>query len=139
MVQARATGFVEKLHVRAALDRVQKGQPLLELYVPDWIAVQEDYLTARQLQGNWLETLAQSARQRMRQAGMSEMQISMVERSGQVQARVTLTAPVSGVVTDLMVREGSTVMTGDPLMGINDLSSVWVHAEVPESQATQIL
>lgn len=139
MVQARATGFVEKLHVRTALDRVKKGQPLLELYVPDWIAVQEDYLTARQLQGNGLETLAQSARQRMRQAGMSEMQIAMVERSGQVQARVTLTAPVSGVVTDLMVREGSTVMTGDPLMGINDLSSVWVHAEVPESQATQIL
>ena len=139
MVQARATGFVEKLHVRAALDRVKKGQPLLELYVPDWIAVQEDYLTARQLRGNGLETLAQSARQRMRQAGMSEMQIAMVERSGQVQARVTLTAPVSGVVTDLMVREGSTVMTGDPLMGINDLSSVWVHAEVPESQATQIL
>jgi Cu(I)/Ag(I) efflux system membrane fusion protein len=125
--------------VRAALDRVKKGQPLLELYVPDWIAVQEDYLTARQLQGNGLETLAQSARQRMRQAGMSEMQIALVERSGQVQARVTLTAPVSGIITDLMVREGSTVMTGDPLMGINDLSSVWVHAEVPESQATQIL
>lgn len=139
IVQARATGFVEKLHVRAALDRVKKGQPLLELYVPDWIAVQEDYLTARQLQGSGLETLAQSARQRMRQAGMSEMQIAMVERSGQVQARVTLTAPVSGVVTDLMVREGSTVMTGDPLMGINDLSSVWVQAEVPESQATQVL
>ncbi len=138
MVQARATGFVEKLHVRAALDRVGKGQPLLDLYVPDWVAVQEDYLAARRLQGNGLETLAEAARQRMRQAGMSEAQIGLVERTGQVQARMTLVAPSAGVVTELMAREGSTVMTGMPLMRINDLSSVWVQAEVPESQATQV-
>lgn len=138
MVQARATGFVEKLHVRAALDSVGKGQPLLDLYVPDWVAVQEDYLAARRLQGNRLETLAEAARQRMRQAGMSEAQIGLVERTGQVQARMTLVAPSAGVVTELMAREGSTVMTGMPLMRINDLSSVWVQAEVPESQATQV-
>lgn len=138
VVQARATGFVEKLHVRAALDSVGKGQPLLDLYVPDWVAVQEDYLAARRLQGNGLETLAEAARQRMRQAGMSEAQIALVERTGQVQARMTLVAPSAGVVTELMAREGSTVMTGMPLMRINDLSSVWVQAEVPESQATQV-
>ncbi len=139
VVQARATGFVEKLHVRAALDSVGKGQPLLELYVPDWVAVQEDYLAARRLQGNGLETLAEAARQRMRQAGMSEAQIALVERTGQVQARMTLVAPSAGVVTELMAREGSTVMTGMPLMRINDLTSVWVQAEVPESQATQVV
>lgn len=138
VVQARATGFVEKLHVRAALDRVGKGQPLLDLYVPDWVAVQEDYLAARRLQGHGLETLAEAARQRMRQAGMSEAQIALVERTGQVQARMTLVAPSAGVVTELVAREGSTVMTGMPLMRINDLSSVWVQAEVPESQAGQV-
>ena len=138
VVQARATGFVEKLHVRAALDSVDNGQPLLDLYVPDWVAVQEDYLAARRLQGNGLEKLAEAARQRMRQAGMSEAQIALVERTGQVQARMTLVAPSAGVVTELMAREGSTVMTGMPLMRINDLSSVWVQAEVPESQATQV-
>ncbi len=138
VVQARATGFIEKLHVRAAQDHVGKGQPLLDLYVPDWVAVQEDYLTARRLQGRGLETLAEAARQRMRQAGMSEAQITVVERTGQVQARMTLVAPASGVVTELMAREGGTVMTGMPLMRINDLSSVWVQAEVPESQAAQV-
>jgi Cu(I)/Ag(I) efflux system membrane fusion protein len=138
VVHARATGFVEKLHVRAALDSVGKGQPLLDLYVPDWVAVQEDYLAARRLQGNRLETLTEAARQRMRQAGMSEAQIALVERTGQVQARMTLVAPSTGVVTELMAREGSTMMTGMPLMRINDLSSVWVQAEVPESQATQV-
>ncbi|MCM2347727.1 efflux RND transporter periplasmic adaptor subunit [Acidovorax soli] len=138
MVQARATGFVEKLHVRAALDSVVKGQPLLDMYVPDWVAVQEDYLTAKRLQGRGLETLADGARQRMRQAGMSEAQIALVERTGQVQARMALVAPSAGVVTELMAREGSTVMTGMPLMRINDLSTVWVQAEVPESLAAQV-
>lgn len=138
VVQARATGFIEKLHVRAALDHVGKGQPLLDLYVPDWVAVQEDYLTARRLQGRGLETLAEGARQRMRQAGMSEAQIALVERTGQVQARTTLVAPASGVVTELMAREGGTAMMGMPLMRINDLSTVWVQAEVPESQAAQV-
>ncbi len=138
VVQARATGFIEKLHVRAALDQVGKGQPLLDLYVPDWVAVQEDYLTARRLQGRGLETLAEGARQRMRQAGMSEAQIALVERTGQVQARMTLVAPASGAVTELMAREGGTAMMGMPLMRINDLSTVWVQAEVPESQASQL-
>lgn len=142
VVQSRAIGFIEKLHVRAALDQVSKGQPLLDLYVPDWVAVQEDYLSAKRLQkglqGQGLETLAEAARQRMRQAGMSEAQITVVERTGQVQARMTLVAPASGVVTELMVREGGTVMTGMPLMRINELSTVWVQAEVPESQAAQL-
>lgn len=136
VVQARATGFVEKLHVRAALDAVGKGQPLLDLYVPDWVAVQEDYLAARRMQGQ--AALVEAARQRMRQAGMSEAQISRVERTGQVQTHVTVVAPGAGVVTELIAREGSTVTTGMPMLRINDLSSVWVQAEVPESQAALI-
>lgn len=136
MVQSRANGFIEKLHVRATLDPVSKGQPLLDLYVPDWVAVQEDYLAARRIREDGLEGLAEAAHQRMRQAGMSEAQIALVERTGQVQARVTLVAPASGVVTELMAREGVTAMMGMPLMRINDLSSVWVQAEVPESQAS---
>lgn len=139
LVQARATGFVERLHVRAELDTVTAGQPLLDIHVPDWVAVQEDYLAARRLQVPGLESLVSGARQRMRQAGMNEAQIALVERTGQVQARVTLTAPVSGVVTALMAREGSTVMPGSLLMRIDDLSSVWIQAQVPESQATQVM
>jgi Cu(I)/Ag(I) efflux system membrane fusion protein len=137
-VQARATGFVEKLHVRATLDRVVNGQPLFDLYVPDWVAVQEDYLSVRRMPGRNLETLVDAARQRMRQAGMSEAQIVLVERGGQVQARMTLRAPASGVVTELMAREGNTVMPGMLLARINDLSTVWAQAEVPESQAATL-
>ena len=138
IVQARATGYVERLFVRATLDRVAKGQPLAELHVPDWIAAQEEFLSIRRMQGKDLAPLVDAARQRMRQAGMNEAQIALVERSGQTQARITLVAPLGGVVTELMAREGMTVMAGATLFRINGLGTVWANAEVPESQAALI-
>ncbi|MGM9488072.1 efflux RND transporter periplasmic adaptor subunit [Ideonella sp. YS5] len=135
VVQARATVYVERLHVRATLDRVAKGQPLAELYVPDWIAAQEEFLSVRRMQGTDLAVLVDGARQRMRQVGMSDAQIRLVESSGKTQSRITLAAPINGVITELMAREGMTVMSGATLFRINGLSTVWANAEVPESQA----
>ena len=137
-VQARATGYIERLHVRATLDRVSKGQPLAELYVPDWIAAQEEFLSVRRMHGTDLAPLVDGARQRMRQVGMSDEQIRLVESSGKTQARITLTAPIGGMVVELMAREGMTVMPGATLFRINGLGSVWANAEVPESQAALI-
>ena len=134
-VQARATGYVERLHVRATLDRVAKGQALAELYVPDWIAAQEEFLSVRRMQGTDLAPLVEAARQRMRQVGMNEAQIAWVEGSGKTQARTILLAPISGVVTELAVREGMTVTAGTTLFRLNGLGTVWANAEVPESQA----
>ena len=135
VVQARATGFVERLHVRATLDRVGKGQPLVDLYVPEWIAAQEEFLSVRRMEGTDLAPIVEGARQRMRQAGMSESQIKLVESSGRTQPRITLIAPIGGVLVELMAREGMTVMPGATLVRINGLSTVWAQAEVPESQS----
>ena len=134
IVQARATSYVERLNVRATLDRVAKGQPLAELYIPDWIAAQEEYLSLRRMQGTDLSALVDGARQRMRQVGMSEVQIALVETTGKTQPRIVLTAPIGGVVTELTAREGMTVMAGATLFRINGVGTVWANAEVPESQ-----
>lgn len=135
IVQARASGFVEKLLVRATLDRVQAGQALAEIYVPEWIAAQEEFLSVRRMQGTDLAGLIDGARQRMRQVGMGETQIAAVERSGLTQPRIAITAPIGGVVTELMAREGMAVMAGATLFRINGTGSVWAQGEVPESQA----
>jgi len=135
VIQARATGYVEHLHVRATLDRVRQGQPLADLYVPDWVAAQEEFLSVQRMRGADLAALVDGARQRMRQAGMSDEQVQLVEASGKVQPRFTLTAPAGGVIVELMAREGMTVMPGATLFRINGLSTVWANAEVPESQA----
>jgi len=138
VVQARATGYVEKLHVRATLDPVRQGQPLADLYVPDWIAAQEEFLSVRRMQGTGLAPLVDGARQRMRQVGMSEAQIQAVESSGRTQPRITLTAPISGVVVELTAREGMTAMPGATLFRINGLATVWANAELPESLAALV-
>jgi membrane fusion protein, copper/silver efflux system len=138
LVQARSGGFIERLHVRAPLDRVRKGQALLELYSPDWIAAQEDYLAARRMQGSGAEGLAGASRERMRLAGMDEGHIRLVERTGKVHPRVAVTAPIGGVVAELSVREGMTVAAGAPLFRINGVASVWINAEVPEAAAARL-
>ena len=142
LVQARSNGFVEKLYVRAPLDPVRKNQPLADLYVPDWVAAQEEYLSAKRIaasdMGNGLDGLQEGARQRMRLAGMTEDHIRLVESTGAIHPRLTLRAPISGVVTELGAREGMTVMAGATLFRINALSTVWVNAEIPETLAAQV-
>ena len=138
VVQARSNGFVERLYVRAPLDPVRKGQPLAELYVPDWIAAQEEFLSARRMEGSSLAAMVDGARQRMRLAGMSDEQIRIVEKTGQVHARLTLAAPIGGVVSELGAREGMTVAPGAMLFRINGLGTVWVNAEVPEAQSGEV-
>src|SRR5947207_11095373 len=101
LVQARSNGFLERLYVRASLDPVRQGQPLAELYVPGWVAAQEEYLSAKriagQATGKGIDGLVDAARQRLRLVGMNEDQIRSVEASGAVQPRITLTSPIGGI------------------------------------------
>ncbi|MEO5659349.1 MAG: efflux RND transporter periplasmic adaptor subunit, partial [Polaromonas sp.] len=138
LVQARSNGFVERLYVRAPLDPVRRGQALAELYVPEWVAAQEEFLTVRHMKVIGDDALIGGARQRMRLVGMTDEQIRLVESKGKVQPRLTITAPIDGVVTELAVRKGMTVMVGAPLFRINGLSTIWVNAEVPESLSAQV-
>jgi Cu(I)/Ag(I) efflux system membrane fusion protein len=139
VVQARSNGFIEKLYARAPLDHVKKGQPLAELYVPDWVAAQEEYLSVKRMgDAAGTEGLLDAARQRMRLAGMTDDQIHAVASTGKVQSRVTIVSPVTGVIAELSAREGMTIAAGAPLFRINGLSTVWVNAEVPENLAAHL-
>ena len=138
LVTARANGFVERLYVRAPLDPVRKGQSMADVFVPDWVAAQEEYLSVKRMQGQGTESLVAGARQRMLLAGMNEEQVRLVESGGKVHPRFTLAAPIDGVIAELGAREGMTVMAGAMLFRINGLGSVWINAEIPESTAALI-
>lgn len=138
VIQARASGFVERLLVRATFDRVARGQALAELYVPDWVAAQQEYLAVRRLQGADLAPLVEGARSRMRLAGMTEEQVRGIEASGRPNPRTTVIAPASGLVTEIGAREGMAVMPGATLFRISGFSTVWANAEVPETQAALV-
>ncbi len=134
VVQARVTGYIEKLFVRAPLDPVRRGQPLAEILAPEWVAAQEEYLSLKKSPlAN--EALRQAARQRLLLLGMAESTIAAIEADGKTRPRITLISPTNGVVGDLSVREGMTVTPGSMLFRLNGLSTVWVNADVPETQA----
>lgn len=133
-VQSRVGGTIEKLHVRAPLDRVAAGQPLAEVLAPEWVTAQQEYLALRN-SARTDTALKEAARARLSVLGVPETAIAALESDGKVRPRVTLNAPIGGVVGELMAREGMTVMPGATLFRLNGLSTVWVTAEVAEAQA----
>lgn len=135
VIQARTAGFVERAYARTTLDPVRRGQPLVDIHAPDWVAAQEEYLAVSRTGSAPQGDLRGAAIARMRQAGMSESQIRLVETTGKLQQRLTIASPVDGVVTEVGARDGMTVAAGTTLFRVADLSTVWILAEVPESLA----
>jgi membrane fusion protein, copper/silver efflux system len=138
-VQSRVSGYIEKLYVRAQFDAVAHGQPLVDIYAPEWLSAQEEYLALKRATQPGAELLAQAARERLGLLGIPEDQIGRIEQSGQSNPRITLYAPQGGVVWELGTREGSAVSPGMTLFKLARLSSVWVNAEVPEAQTPLVL
>jgi Cu(I)/Ag(I) efflux system membrane fusion protein len=138
VVQARVAGIVERLDVRAPLTAVKQGQALLTLLAPDWTGAQEEYLSLRRSNTQGLDELRAAARQRLFLLGMSEAQVRAVERSGKAQTRIVVTAPRAGVIGELSVRDGATVVAGTPLLRINGLDTVWINAAIPETQVARV-
>ncbi|HEX9302781.1 MAG TPA: efflux RND transporter periplasmic adaptor subunit [Casimicrobiaceae bacterium] len=134
-VQSRVQGYIEQLHVRATYDAVRGGQPLADLYVPEWLSAQEEWLALKASAQPGAAALADAARQRLHLLGMPDAEIARIDREGKPSARVTLTAPESGIVWEIGARDGMAVMPGTTIYRLAGLGSVWVIAEVPEAQA----
>ena len=139
LVQSRTPGYVEKLFVRAPLDPVRKGQPLAQLFVPEWAGAQEEFLALAKSTAPGAQELARAARNRLLLLNMTEAQVADVERDGKPRPHVTLASPVDGVVGELGAREGMTVVPGAMLFRINGLSTVWVNVDIPEAQAAAVV
>ncbi|MGH8720138.1 MAG: efflux RND transporter periplasmic adaptor subunit [Burkholderiales bacterium] len=135
VVQSRASGWVERLHVRAVSDPVKRGQLLAEVYAPDLLAAQEEFLLASNM-GN--DRLTAASRARLSLLGLNDAQIARLEKTREPQRRVAFYSPLNGIVAELGVREGTEVKPGMAMFNLVDLSSVWVVAEIPETQAAWI-
>lgn len=138
-LQTRIPGFVERLSVRAVGDPVSKGQKVAEIYAPELLAAQQEYLALLTLNDvDSDNSLKQAARSRLRLLGMSEGEVAAITKTGKSSPRFGVYAPASGVLTELGVREGGQIMTGSSLMQISDLSKVWVIAEIPERDTARL-
>jgi Cu(I)/Ag(I) efflux system membrane fusion protein len=131
-IHLRTEGWLERLYVESEGERVRRGQRLFDLYSPELVNAQEEYVQALKL-GN--RDLAQASRERLKALGIPENQIAQLKKTRRVQQTITLYAPQDGVVSTLPVREGMFVRPAMRVMSLADLSSVWLLAEVYERQA----
>jgi Cu(I)/Ag(I) efflux system membrane fusion protein len=142
---ARVDGYIHSLYVSAPGDRVEKGQVLMDLYSPDLVATENEYVDLIRMRANGrgdqdaaavrnAERLIDAARSRLRQWNISDEEIDAVEKSGTPEQYLPLKSPYGGFVEEVAVHQGRHVAPGDHLVDIVDLSSVWVWAEFYESE-----
>lgn len=132
---APATGVISTLYVRAPLQQIKAGEPLAEMWIPQWTTAQQEYLAVRQL-GDGI--LTRAARERLALQFMPEETIRALERSGKPQTRMTLRADRAGYIAKLDVREGAQVAATAPLFEIASLDPVWLVVDYPQTQAQSL-
>lgn len=138
LVQARVDGYVTRLHVKAPLVLVRRGQPLAAIVAPQWLAAQQEYLVLLDARSPSAQSIREAARRRLVVLGVPEAAIRAIETKRATDASTTIYAPIDGAVTELGVREGAAFMPGATLFRINGLSTVWVNAQIPEAHVSTI-
>jgi RND family efflux transporter MFP subunit len=142
-VTLKTGGWIERLHVDFAGAVVRKGQPMLELYSPELVTTQQEYLlalaTAERMRGTTAagaeqdaQRVLDAARRRLAYFDLTEEQIARIESTGEVVRTVTYPVPASGEVMEKAVVEGQQVAAGEPLMKIFDTSEIWLVADIYE-------
>ena len=147
-VNAKFAGYIERLYVDRTGQPVRRGQPLLTVYSPDLVATEREFLlaleNARRLSSGSPQassdasSLVSATRQRLRFWDIPDSEIDAIEKSGQVSKTLTLYSPVSGVVLKKDAVAGLAIMPGMPLYTIADFSTVWVLADVYQSEMTMV-
>ena len=143
-VNTKFSGWIEKIHVDFEGERVKTGQPLFEIYSPELVTAQEEYLLAIEQHQNLsgssypriregAERLLKAARTRLRYWDLTEGQIEQIRRSGKSTKTLTVFSPAEGVVVKKAAFEGHYVKAGENQYEIADLSTIWVDVDVYES------
>lgn len=142
-VNSKVDGWVERLYINETGQFVKKGSALLEIYSPELVSAQEEFLLARNNSQSLAQSpfpsiadganrLLESSRRRLKLWDISERQIKRLEESGEVAKTLTLYAPYDGIVSMKMVREGQFIKRGMELLMLSDISKIWIYADIYE-------
>ena len=142
-MHTRISGWVTKVYVNFVGQSVKKDDPLLEIYSPDLLATQEEYLIALDAweAGGKTDTglrLLEASRRRLELWGVSQEDIKALAKTKKARETLTLRAPISGKVLERNVLEGSMVEPATELYRIADLSVVWLQARIYEYELPHI-
>ncbi len=148
-VQVRFSGWVQQVYADAVFKAVRKGQPLLTIYSPELVSTESEYLLARQNRdllgrstvpgvASGASSLLSSAMERLKQWQIPEREIAALEETGTVKRELEVDAPVSGLITERNALPNMYVQPGTKLYSLADLSTVWVYAQVFQSDIGRV-
>ena len=136
-ITARVAGRIDHMYVDYTGITVRKGDHLVELYSPELVSTQQELIqTVKSAKENDLEIMRQNAasiRERLRLWGLTREQIKTIENSNKVTDRITIYAPMGGIVVERNGLEGMYVNTGTRIYTIADLSRVWLQLDAYET------
>lgn len=152
-VNTKSEGWIEKLHVDYTGRFVRKGEPLAELYSPELVATQQEFLntlkwvdrgkdvkderTARMLSGD-AEAILEASKERLKLLDITDDQIKKIAATGKPIRTLTVYSPVSGYVVQKIALQGMRVMPGEKLFDVADLSSVWIISDIYEYELSLV-
>jgi len=147
-VTSKFDGWIQKLYVNTTGQAVRKGEALMDVYSPDLITAQQEYLIAKrgvqtlagasaEVQAS-MQRLVDSALQRLRNWDISETELQRLTQDGKTTQYLTLRSPANGVVLEKPAIQGKRFMAGEVLYQVADLSQVWLLAEVFEQDLGQV-
>ncbi|MEE9162061.1 MAG: efflux RND transporter periplasmic adaptor subunit [Candidatus Neomarinimicrobiota bacterium] len=145
-VHTKFTGWIETTYANATGQRIRKGEPLLDIYSPQLVTAQQEFVdanlsleklaeSASPATRRRLETILESTRTRLEYLDVSAEQISQLTRTGEVYKTMTIRSPFSGIVVDKQALDGMEVRPGMRLYTVADLSKIWVFADIYEYEA----
>ncbi len=148
-VQTRFSGWIQKVYANSTYQYVKKGQPLFTIYSPELVTTENEYLLAMKNQdllqsstvpgvASGADSLLTSARERLKQWNIPAREIQHLESTGQVRHDLEVDSPASGYITEYNALPNLYVKPATRLYTIADLSTVWVFAEVFQSDISQI-
>jgi RND family efflux transporter MFP subunit len=140
-VQTRFPGWIHKVYADATYQYIRKGQPLFTIYSPDLVTTEQEYLLAKknseQVRTSTVSgvstgalALLSAARQRLTQWEVPASEIEKLETTGKVITDLTFNSPVSGYITEKNALPNMYVQPESKLYTIADLSTVWVNAQI---------
>lgn len=136
VINTRSTGRIEKLYHKETGRFIKKGDPIYQLYSESLLVLQREYLVALEQQAQMgkdnerYASFVAAAAKKLLLYGVSENQLRQIAASRKVNDRLTIFAPASGVLTEIQVAEGQYVQEGQAIGTLEDLSTLWVEAEL---------
>jgi Cu(I)/Ag(I) efflux system membrane fusion protein len=137
-IPAKFNGRIEKLFVDKTGDYIKKDEPLFEVYSPDLVQAQNDYLIALSNSKNANRSFIEASKRKLELLGFTQKQVDDLTNTGKINLTITYYSPVSGTVIEKKVQEGMYVNEGTPIYDVAELSTLWNIAEVNETDLSNV-